>query len=359
LVVTAATATESKTLNLSLRILSDNLAPTNLRFPANLATSVSTAETLDWDDELNAQRYQIQIAPNSSFGRPLVDEIVDISSYVLNPASFISSSNYFWRVKALNDCGEGAYTTNSFTTFACNELNAAVPTPISIPDNDTNGIQSSFTVNEANNIAIGKLTVEVASTHEYSGDLLISLTSPSGTTVTLTNPNGCDTPNLNVLFDDDSQPFVCNTQAGLPGYTGVVAPVGNLSDFNGENINGVWTLNVSDRGPADLGTLNNWKITYCESPATASNADVETSEFVVYPNPSKGLFTVAAGSNNVNTSDAVINVLDLNGRVVFTKEVQNASRLNETIDVQNLSKGLYLLRVQQGASSTVKKIIIK
>jgi subtilisin-like proprotein convertase family protein len=356
--VNANSSSDQRTIVLTLRILSNNLAPTNLRFPANLATSISTSETLDWDDELNAQRYQIQISQGPSFGRLIVDEIVDSSSYFLNPVSFNSSTTYFWRVKALNDCGVGAYTTNSFTTFACNELNAAVPSPIIIPDDNVTGIQSFFTVNEPNNLAIGKLIVEVVSTHEFSGDLLISLTSPSGTTVRLTNSNGCATPNLNVLFDDDSQPFVCNTQAGLGGYTGVVAPVGNLSDFNGENINGVWTLNVSDRGAIDLGTLNNWKITYCESPATASNADVETSEFVVYPNPSKGLFTVAAGSNNGNTGNAVIYLLDLNGRVLFTKEVQDASRLNETIDVQNLTNGLYLLQVQQGSSRTVKKVLI-
>jgi hypothetical protein len=99
------------------------------------------------------------------------------------------------------------------------------------------------------------------------------------------------------------------------------------------------------------------KITFCEQPATASNEDVEDVEFSVYPNPSNGQFTVES-SNDTNSNDAVISVLDLNGRVVFTKEIQNASRLNETIDVQNLTNGLYLLQIQQGASRTVKKIII-
>jgi subtilisin-like proprotein convertase family protein len=358
IVVTAVTSSETKTLGLTLRIMSDNINTLNLSFPLDQATRVSTSALLDWDDEFNAQNYEIQITTNPSFSRTLVTQIVSNSSYALSPVIFSPSFTYYWRVKALNDCGQGAFTTRSFTTFSCNEINAAVPTPISIPDNNNTGIQSTLTVNEANNIAIGKLTVQVLSTHEYSGDLNITLTSPAGTVVALTSPNGCATPNLDVVFDNDAGPFTCNTTAGVPGYTGLVAPVGDLSLFDGQTINGTWILTVSDRGPADLGTLNNWKITFCEEPVTLSNQDIEDLEFTVYPNPSNGLFTVAAGSNNVNTGDAVIYLLDLNGRIVFTKEVQDASRLNETIDVQNLTNGLYLLQVQQGTSKTVKKVII-
>ncbi|MFB0903857.1 MAG: T9SS type A sorting domain-containing protein, partial [Nonlabens sp.] len=62
--------------------------------------------------------------------------------------------------------------------------------------------------------------------------------------------------------------------------------------------------------------------------------------------------------NDTYSDNVVISVLDLNGRVVFIKKAQNASRLNQTIDVQNLTNGLYLLQIQQGASRTVKKIII-
>lgn len=357
--VYADSATEQRSIVVTLRILSNNFNAVNLTFPADQAVRIINTPRLDWDDELNAQQYRIQIARSSTFGRPFIDEVVNTSSYPVAPSLLDPGSLYYWRVQPINECGTGTYTTYSFTTFQCNEIDAALGSPITLPDNNTTGIQSTLTVNEANNIAIGKLTLQVVSTHEYSGDLRITLTSPVGTVVPLTSPNGCATPNLDVIFDNDAGPFICSTTAGAPGYTGVVAPVGDLSLFDGETINGIWTLTVSDRGPADLGTLDNWKITFCETPAVLSSEMVEDLDFSVYPNPSKGLFTVAAGSNNVNTSDAIIHVLDLNGRVVFTKEVQKASRLNETIDVQNLTKGLYLLRVQQAATSTVKKIIIK
>lgn len=356
--VNATSPSEQRAIVLTLRILSDNFSAVNLTFPANQAVRIINTPRLDWDDELNAQQYRIQIARSILFDRPFIDEVINTSSYMVAPSLLSPGTLFYWRVQPINDCGTGTYTAYSFTTFQCNDIDAALAAPISLPDNNNTGIQSTLTVNEANNIAIGKLTVQVVSTHEYSGDLNITLTSPAGTVVSLTSPNGCATPNLDVVFDNDATVFSCNTTAGSPGYTGVVAPVGDLTLFNGETINGDWTLTVSDRGPADLGTLDNWKITFCETPAVLSNEIVDKLEFAVYPNPSNGLFSVVAGLNNVNTDDAVIHLLDLNGRIVFTKEVQDASRLNETIDVQNLTSGLYLLQVQQGASRTVKKVLI-
>jgi subtilisin-like proprotein convertase family protein len=356
--VNAVSPSTQRAIVLTLRILSTNFSAVNLTFPADQALRIINTPRLDWDDELNAQQYRIQISRNSSFGRTDLDEIVTTSSYSVAPSLLGSGSLYYWRVQPINECGTGTYTTYSFTTFQCNEIDAALGAPISLPDNNNTGIQSMLTVNEANNIVIGKLTVRVVSTHEYSGDLNITLTSPAGTIVSLTSPNGCATPDLDVVFDNDATAFTCNTTAGAPGYIGVVAPVGDMSLFEGETINGDWILTVSDRGPADLGTLDNWKITFCETPATLSNEIIEDLEFAVYPNPSKGLFTVAAGSNNGNTGNAVIYLLDLNGRILFTKEVQDASRLNETIDLQNLTNGFYLLQIEQGTSRTVKKVLL-
>ncbi|WP_405369804.1 S8 family serine peptidase [Nonlabens sp. Asnod2-A12] len=358
LVVNAVTPTRTRSIDLTLRVISDAFSSVNLLFPADQATTIDTSAILDWEDEPNAQQYQIQITTNPSFSRTILDRVVDQSSLRVDPSLLFPSLTYYWRVKPINECGQGAYVTRSFTTFDCEQINASVPTPISIPDDNATGIQSVLNINRANNVNVGKISVFVRSTHEYSGDLLITLTSPAGTTVLLAFPSACDLEDLLVTFDDNGGPFTCDVATGLSGYTGVIQPAGNLSDFNGESINGDWTLSVADRGPADLGTLNAWSITFCEEPQTLSNESIEELDFAVYPNPSNGVFTVST-ANATNSGDAVINISDLNGRRVFTRDVKNLSgNLNETIDVQNLTNGLYLLQVQQGASSTVEKIII-
>jgi hypothetical protein len=64
--------------------------------------------------------------------------------------------------------------------------------------------------------------------------------------------------------------------------------------------------------------------------------------FIVYPNPTTEMITIK--------SNSVINVsvMDEFGRVVLTSK-------SNTIDVSNLSNGVYILRI----NNTTKKIIIR
>jgi serine protease len=105
-------------------------------------------------------------------------------------------------------------------------------TPVSIPDNVPAGITSTISVPDS--IAISELSVSVNITHTYIGDLIVKLTSPSGTTVTLHNRSGGSADNL--------------VQTYTP------------AEFNGQNTAGTWTLSVSDNAGIDVGTLNNWSL---------------------------------------------------------------------------------------------------
>ncbi len=104
--------------------------------------------------------------------------------------------------------------------------------PKDIPDNDPTGVDSTLQIND--NEIINGLTVHINITHTYVGDLIIKLTSPSGTTATLWNREGGGNDDIDQDFD--------------------------VSDFNGENASGTWTLNVSDNASADTGTLNSWSL---------------------------------------------------------------------------------------------------
>jgi len=87
---------------------------------------------------------------------------------------------------------------------------------------------------------ISEVSVYLNLTHTYQGDLLVNLTSPAGTTVTLHNRTGGGTDNL------------------IGWYPGDMEPSGDLGAFIGEDMGGDWTLFVSDNAGADLGTVNDW-----------------------------------------------------------------------------------------------------
>lgn len=68
----------------------------------------------------------------------------------------------------------------------------------------------------------------------------------------------------------------------------------------------------------------------------------------VYPNPSNGKLTVKNNNSEINE----IELIDLSGKVVYAKSVSG----NETVlDISNLNKGLYILKVQtKNGSETIR-----
>ena len=102
--------------------------------------------------------------------------------------------------------------------------------------------------------------------HTFVGDLIVTLTSPQGTTVTLMNqPGGFNNFGrnfCNTLLDDSALDLIQTiTPAGAP-YTGSFKPASPLAAFNGQNGNGTWTLTVTDVFPLDGGNVRAFSLTF-------------------------------------------------------------------------------------------------
>ncbi len=109
-------------------------------------------------------------------------------------------------------------------------------TGLAIPDNKATGISDSLNINKSGNITELELWVDI--THTWIGDLKVSLTSPSGTTVMLHDRSGGRQDNLIKLYDRDTQPLI--------------------NQFLESPADGKWTLSVSDNEGRDTGKLNAW-----------------------------------------------------------------------------------------------------
>ena len=69
----------------------------------------------------------------------------------------------------------------------------------------------------------------------------------------------------------------------------------------------------------------------------------------VYPNPSKGALTV----KHANSGIQYIELVDLSGKVVYTKSLENKTEVD--LDISSLNKGLYLMKVQtQSGIETIR-----
>lgn len=148
--------------------------------------------------------------------------------------------------------------------------------PVAIPDAPAAGMNIPLTVSGlSGNLTDLNFRLDAAPTgtcdatsgntnasmdHTYVGDLVFTLISPSGTRVTLlsniasTGYNFC-----NVTLDDEGGYSSIQDFAGQP-VTGNFSPNEPLSAFDGENPNGTWTLNVTDVGPGDVGSLRRFSL---------------------------------------------------------------------------------------------------
>jgi subtilisin-like proprotein convertase family protein len=145
---------------------------------------------------------------------------------------------------------------------------------VPIPDGVTAGVDIPLVVSGSGNIGdlnfridgsacnttTGSPTVGVD--HTWVGDLVFKLTSPGGTTVTMIDQIGVPAS----LFGNSGNNFcqaVLDDQGGFPPIenfagqpvTGNFSPNNPLSAFNGQNMNGTWILNVSDRASAFTGSV--------------------------------------------------------------------------------------------------------
>lgn len=87
----------------------------------------------------------------------------------------------------------------------------------------------------------------------------------------------------------------------------------------------------------------------CGSPSGIVS-QVSTPGFNIYPNPNTGSFIIETGNNAIKN----INVFDVTGRTVYTNVSDESSIL---VDINNLTNGIYYVKVNTSESNHVIKII--
>lgn len=234
------------------------------------------------------------------------------------------------------------------STIACNSYSFGGS--FSIP-NTTTFVTRTVSV-PASAAAVSDVDVAVNVTHAKFSDLEIQIVSPKGTVVRLFNKNcGSTNSTLAMQFNDSGAALDCNTTTEQ-----IVVPIDLLSAFNGENTEGTWTLRVRDAVVGNFGILNSASINICGQTYTLDTPDFENIDFVLYPNPNKGSFTVQFESKS---NDGVkIFVHDILGKKVYENTFESTSDFNQNIQLQNVSAGIYLVTVVDGDRRTVKKILV-
>jgi len=346
--------TETETRTVMLKVSSADFINVVLATPTNGQVGVSTDLQLTWNAIDNADSFHVQAATDAAFTNIVADGTATQNSYSLNGLN--ESTLYYWRVFPINSCGEGnSATVNNFQTgeLVCNNSfepidysNAAI--------NDQGSGLAVLQIPVTGDITVGDINVELNITHTFIQDLTVVLEGPFALgfpRVTLFSEPCGENQGINCTLDDSGATVNC--ASAVPSVTGTVRPFAPLSSFNNKPANGTWTIYVTDPYVGDGGVVNFAKLNFCTVQPTMGVAENNLTNFSVFPNPTKGIVNIQRNGNV--TGETNLTLFDIQGRRILGK--QNIAAF-ETLHLDHLQNGVYLLSIENSKQKTTKKIVL-
>ena len=236
-----------------------------------------------------------------------------------------------------------------FTPQATNSIIVSTSNPNGTTDQNTLNDQSTSTFNQylssgniTNGIISGTANIDIV-TDQYGSETTWELTDDAGNIVASGGPysnlsaSGTTvqptvTANLNLnecysfLIEDSYGDGINTAQYGAGSFT-VTDAAGNAFITGG-----VFTSEIRENFNAD-------------GNATGISNNNNNSELTIYPNPVKNVLTIEGDFTSAN-------IYDVFGKLVLSTDAQ------KTIDVSNLSNGVYFVNINVENTITVKKITV-
>jgi len=337
------------------RVYSNTFNPVVLISPSNEQNTISTTTLLNWDENLNAEVYTVQISTTPDFTSLFLNNNTTNTNYLATNLN--EETIYYWRVIPSNRCGEDLIenaTVFSFETgkLTCGFVYQGTDFSDAIINTTVNSI-ATVPVEVTGGLLIGDINVSINITHTYIEDITIYLEGPasigSPTVILFKEPCG-NNDDINCTLDDTGSDFVCNPSP--PGISGTVKPFENLSGFNNLIADGTWVLRVVDAYNGDGGFINDFTLSICNIEEALSVADYPFSSIKIYPNPSKGILNIDLENDNHET---IYTLYDIQGRLILNKKSNNSS---EKLNLETFSNGIYMLTIENKGSKMIQKIIL-
>ena len=186
----------------------------------------------------------------------------------------------------------------------------------------------------------------------WSGATILATTLPDSTEIYATPGGPCD-PALNPVLDLGADTDLC-------GVDSLILDAGNQGSLylwsTGETTQ---TIAVSVEGTYSVIINNGTGAAYDTifvAECLGINEMKEFADVNIYPNPSDGNFSVDVSL--ATQSDITINVVDIDGRVVFEEFVSNVTNYTHKFDALNFKRGMYFVKISSGKSAVIEKVVI-
>jgi subtilisin-like proprotein convertase family protein len=323
----------------------------------------NSSQTITWDvagtdaNGINTAFVNIKLSTDGGLTYPITlaantpndgSEVITVPNLVTQTARVMVEAvdNVYYALNAKN-INIGYEVVNLCTTYGSSIA------PFNLTDGTNTYTVKTINVPTAGTITDANLTINA--THPNLQNLVIAAIRPGGTLSTLYNQQCAGSANMNITFDAQGAAFAC----GSPTSGTYVPPTGfNLNSWNGFSQQGNWQIGIKDVVAGNAGMINSIALEVCtETVQLLTNESFTFEDFILYPNPNKGNFTIQF--NSKSDSKINISVYDMRGRSIFEKKYVNSGLFNQNLQLENVQSGIYLVSVSDGSNKITKRIIIE
>ncbi len=353
----AKNGTEIARRNIYFSISNNTPTVPILIYPSNQQFDIPLTPLFEFASNEDDKVFRVQIANDSLFNQVAFDFEIEKNG-VQQPFELQGSQFYFWRTKALNNCGESDWSAVSMfktKTQFCATLfwNEG---PLLIPE--TSGVVIAE-INNPHDAVIESIKIpSIKGTHSYIGDLEFRL-SHNNIESTLWSTNCGSDDDFNFGFNENVANLVsCPPDDGI-----TYKPEESLFAFQSMQAKGIWSLAIEDFYNQDGGWLDSYELEFCF-------VSVNSNSFI----PNQDFYKICKGNalymscflslpdlQNVN-----ISVLDENGQLV-NADIDHSNLLaDQTIGItlNNINGNVgdvldYKIIASNNATSLVREIKIE
>ncbi len=181
-------------------------------------------------------------------------------------------------------------------------------------------------------------------THELGHYLNLNHIWGSGT---CGNDQVADTPQHNTANYGCPNIFHFSTCTGTPRELTM-----NYMDYTNDVCMYMFTAGQAQRSVAHLNTIYS---SFNQNTLLSTDIAVK-NDFAIYPNPNNGTFEIQLSELE---EAFVVQIYDNTGRIVYTKDFNQTNSSTQTVNLENVSSGIYLVSVKGANATITKKIVIQ
>jgi len=258
LIVEAINTSTHDTVNLNIlvKIISSNIP---LLSPHNNEDQVAVLPIFKWKSTGSQDGFRIELARDPGFTQIVWSRLILSDTMAIPEFELDGNSIYFWRLIPENGCGHSNIPFAVFHTLAlaCKTYNSG-DTPKLISATGTPTVTSTLTIPDL--IVLKQIRIpNLAGSHDFVGDLELTLQAPSGDSIVLWTRLCNNLSNFNLSLDDMAPIEITCPLTDRK----VHQPLEPFRRLINSISNGNWSLKVRDAMNGAGGSLDGWSLQLC------------------------------------------------------------------------------------------------